>query len=98
MYPGAAFRFALRRIAAVMDAGAHTHQPPGGWWRCTPDYHVARATRHLRLYHEADTSEDHLANATTMHCAAVLEIYNPSGFGFALQTPGNSPKNSALRL
>jgi hypothetical protein len=58
------FRFALRRISAVMEEGARTH-PSGEWWRCPPEYHVARATRHLRLYHEADTSEDHIAHAAT---------------------------------
>jgi hypothetical protein len=61
--PTVAFRLALRRIAAVMAEGACTHS--GDWRDHPPGFHVARAARHLRLHHEANTAEDHLAHAAT---------------------------------
>jgi hypothetical protein len=60
--PTVAFRLALRCIAAVMAEGAKTHSDD--WSDHPAGFHVARAARHLRLHHEANTAEDHLAHAT----------------------------------
>jgi hypothetical protein len=58
------FAQALQVIAEVMRDGARTH-PTNDWLEQTPDYHVARATEHLRLLTEGDQLQDHLSHAAT---------------------------------
>ena len=59
-----AFTQALEVIAQVMRDGVATH-PENKWVRRSIEYHLARAEEHLRLLHEGDQREDHVAHAAT---------------------------------
>ena len=59
-----AFTQALEVIAQVMRDGVATH-PDNEWVRRSIDYHLARAEEHLRLLHDGDQREDHVAHAAT---------------------------------
>lgn len=58
------FDKALEVVAGVMRDGVSKH-PDNEWQRRTPDYHLQRAEEHLRLLHEGEQLEDHLAHAAT---------------------------------
>ena len=58
------FKHALEVIAGVMRDGVATH-PDNEWVRRPVDYHLGRAEEHLRLLHEGDQREDHVAHAAT---------------------------------
>ena len=58
------FEQALEVIAGVMRDGVATH-PDNEWVRRSIEYHLARAEEHLRLLHEGDQREDHVAHAAT---------------------------------
>ena len=58
------FKPALEVIADVMRDGVATH-PDNEWVRRSIDYHLARAEEHLRLLHDGDQREDHVAHAAT---------------------------------
>ena len=59
-----AFTQALEVIAGVMRDGVATH-PDNEWVRRSIEYHLARAEEHLRLLHDGDQREDHVAHAAT---------------------------------
>jgi len=58
------FTKALEVIAQVMRDGVATH-PDNEWVRRSIEYHLARAEEHLRLLHDGDQREDHVAHAAT---------------------------------
>jgi hypothetical protein len=58
------FTKALEVVAQVMRNGALTHSD-NGWVRRTPEYHLARAAEHLRLWREGDQTADHVSHAAT---------------------------------
>ena len=58
------FTPALEVIGQVMRDGVATH-PDNEWVRRSIDYHLARAEEHLRLLHDGDQREDHVAHAAT---------------------------------
>jgi hypothetical protein len=58
------FKHALEVIAGVMRDGVATH-PDNEWARRSIEYHLARAEEHLRLLHDGDQREDHVAHAAT---------------------------------
>jgi len=58
------FEQALEVIAGVMRDGVATH-PDNEWVRRSIEYHLARAEEHLRLLHDGDQREDHVAHAAT---------------------------------
>ena len=58
------FKPALEVIADVMRDGVATH-PDNEWVRRSIEYHLARAEEHLRLLHDGDQREDHVAHAAT---------------------------------
>ena len=58
------FTKALEVIAGVMRDGVATH-PDNEWVRRSIEYHLARAEEHLRLLHDGDQREDHVAHAAT---------------------------------
>ena len=58
------FKPTLEVIAGVMRDGVATH-PDNEWVRRSVDYHLSRAEEHLRLLHEGDQREDHVAHAAT---------------------------------
>ena len=58
------FDQALAVTAGVTRDGAITH-PSNDWPQWRPEYHLHRAERHLRLLHQGDWREDHLAYAAT---------------------------------
>jgi hypothetical protein len=89
------FRLALRCVEAVMAEGACTH--PSGDWRDHPaSFHVARAARHLRLHHEADTTEDHLVHAATRLLMA-LELRESAAKGCEPISPASQRIAEAVR-
>ncbi len=58
------FSLALATVGEVMERGAASH--PGDDWHTSPvSFHIQKAERHLRLHHEGDESEPHLAHAAT---------------------------------
>ena len=59
-----AFTQALEVIAQVMRDGVATH-PENKWVRRSIEYHLARVEEHLRLLHDGDQCEDHVAHAAT---------------------------------
>ena len=58
------FTKAVAIVAQVMKDGAATH-PSNDWANWPAEYHVARATGHLRLLAEGDQRQDHLSHAAT---------------------------------
>jgi len=58
------FTIALEVVAEVMRDGIAIH-PDNEWTRRSVDYHLARAEEHLRLLHDGDQREDHVAHAAT---------------------------------
>jgi len=58
------FDQAFEVIAGVMRDGVAKH-PDNEWVRRSIEYHLARAEEHLRLLHEGDQREDHVAHAAT---------------------------------
>ena len=58
------FTQALDVVTNIMREGAATH-PHNDWIGRAPDYHVGRAEEHLRLLHDGDQQQDHLAHCVT---------------------------------
>jgi hypothetical protein len=55
---------ALEAITQVMQNGVTTH-PYNDWLQRSREYHLGRAEEHLRLLHDSEQLEDHLAHSTT---------------------------------
>jgi hypothetical protein len=58
------FGRALEIVADVMRLGATTHRE-GEWMEAPAGFHIGRAEEHLKLLHDGDQRQDHLAHAAT---------------------------------
>jgi hypothetical protein len=63
-------RNALEVVAAILADGRRTH-PDGDGFRCSREFHLMRARRHLELLAAGDDGESHLAHAATWLLMAI---------------------------